>query len=65
MHLTLDRWAATYGKIFRFQLGPKSLLAIADSEAALHERPDRLSRPEPIEEVADSLRTKGVFAAER
>ena len=42
LHSTAERWSDSYGPIFRFDLGPRRVVALADVDAigaALRERP--------------------------
>jgi cytochrome P450/nitrite reductase/ring-hydroxylating ferredoxin subunit len=67
MHVTLERWAATYGPMFLLRFGPRKVLVIADPklvEPIYRARPDVYRRPSQIEDIFEELRVAGVFSAE-
>lgn len=67
LHLVLEKWAATYGQIFTYRLGPQRVLAIADAtiaEQLLRDRPDTYRRPAIVEPVFREMGVAGVFSAE-
>lgn len=66
-HLALEEWAARYGPVFRFRLGPNAIVAIARPEwieAVLRDRPDTFRRAPNVEPIFRELGVDGVFAAE-
>ena len=47
LHLTAEQWSRTYGECFRFRIGPRRILALANPEtiaAVLRDRPDGFHR---------------------
>jgi cytochrome P450 len=67
LHSTAERWSETYGPIFRFDLGPRRVVAVSDVEeigAMVRERPDGFRRWLDIEEEFRGTGFIGVFAAE-
>ncbi len=49
MHQTLEAWSREFGTMFRFRIGRRTLLAVADHElmsAVLRDRPDGFNRPQ-------------------
>jgi cytochrome P450 len=68
LHAILERWCERHGSVFRFDLGRRRIVAIADVDAintALRERPDGFRRQREVESVTRELiGTVGVFAAE-
>ncbi len=67
-HAIAEGWCERYGPIFRFDLGPRRIVAIADAEeinTVLRERPDGYRRWREIESVAEELAgSVGVFHVE-
>ncbi|MBI2802158.1 MAG: cytochrome P450 [Gammaproteobacteria bacterium] len=66
-HRQLERWADAYGPTYRFSLGPRSLVVIADAEAigvVLRERPHLFGRRAELERVFDELGFNGVFSSD-
>jgi cytochrome P450 len=68
MHLDLERWAEQYGSLYRVQLGPRSVLVIADpamNAALLKDRPDAFRRDSKmIDVITEMTGVVGLFAAE-
>ncbi len=67
MHLTAEEWCEQYGPIFRFDLGPRRVVALGDADtinAVLRDRPDGFRRWSEILDIAEEMRNVGVFAAE-
>jgi cytochrome P450 len=67
MHSISERWCGRYGRIFRFDLGPRRVVAIGDVEAIntiMRERPDGFRRWHQLEEDARETGFAGVFVAE-
>jgi cytochrome P450/nitrite reductase/ring-hydroxylating ferredoxin subunit len=67
LHLVLEKWAATYGPMFTYRMGPQRVLAIADAalaEQLLRDRPDTYRRPSIVEPVFREMGVAGVFSAE-
>ena len=67
-HAIAEGWCERYGPIFRFDLGPRRIVVIADPEeinTVLRERPDGYRRWREIESVAQELAgSVGVFHVE-
>src|SRR5215203_1187614 len=67
MHLAAERWCEEYGPIYRFDLGPRRVVVIGDSDAineVLRDRPDGFRRWSEILEINEETGYVGVFAAE-
>jgi cytochrome P450 len=66
LHLTAERWSRSYGEYFRFRIGPRQILALANPEtiaAVLRDRPDGFHRTERLSAIADDMGFNGVFSA--
>jgi cytochrome P450 len=66
LHLTAERWSRTYGEYFRFRIGPREILALANPEtiaAVLRDRPDGFHRTERLTDIANDMGFNGVFSA--
>ena len=66
LHLTAEEWSRTYGEYFRFRIGPRQFLAVANPDtiaALLRERPDGFHRSERLSAIADDMGFNGVFSA--
>ena len=66
LHLTAEKWSRTYGEYFRFRIGPRPFLAVANPEtiaALLRDRPDGFHRSERLSAIADDMGFNGVFSA--
>lgn len=66
-HRQLERWADTYGPVYRMNLGPNVFVAFSDVEAAnllLKERPHAFGRRVALEKVFEELGFNGVFSAD-
>ncbi|HJS76687.1 MAG TPA: cytochrome P450 [Burkholderiales bacterium] len=66
LHLTAEKWSRTYGEYFRFRIGPRLFLAVANPEtiaAVLRDRPDGFHRGERLSAIADDMGFNGVFSA--
>jgi cytochrome P450 len=68
IHQQIERWVKDYGPYFRFQLGNRHILAIADHAAMgtlLRDRPDGFRRTKKLAEVSAEIGSAvGVFGAE-
>lgn len=68
MHLVAERWSDVYGPIYRFDIGRRRLVVVADPDVintVLRERPDGFRRWTEIETITREMwGTPGVFAAE-
>jgi cytochrome P450 len=68
VHQILENWAREYGRYFRFELGTRQFLVVADHEvvgAVLRDRPDGFRRTVRLENVAREMGlAPGLFGAE-
>jgi cytochrome P450 len=68
IHQQVERWVKEYGPYFRFQLGSRRILAIADHQAMgtlLRDRPDGFRRTKKLAEISAEIGSAvGVFGAE-
>ena len=67
LHLTVEGWYERYGPIFRFDLGPRPVVAVGDLEeinAILRDRPDGFRRWREVQTVLDEMGISGVFSEE-
>jgi len=63
----VEEWCQRYGPIFRFDVGPRKVVALSDPDdinAILRDRPDSFKRGADIETVFREAGTGGVFSAE-
>jgi cytochrome P450 len=67
LHQGVEAWSREFGPFFRFRLGRRTLLGIADHEAlsaALRDRPDGFRRTKHLETIGLEMgMTPGVFSA--
>ena len=66
-HRQLERWAETYGAVYRFALGPNQFIAVSDVDAINHmlrERPHLFGRRVALEKIFAELGFNGVFSAD-
>jgi len=67
VHAQVEAWAREFGPCFRFRLGPRNFLALADHEliaAVLRDRPDGFRRSERLELVGREMGLPaGVFGS--
>ena len=67
MHLIAERWSRSYGDYFRFRIGPREILAVANPEtiaAMLRDRPEGFSRTTRLSAIANDMGFSGLFSAE-
>ena len=67
LHAQLEGWAEELGPLYRFAIGPRRMMVVADRamiDAILRARPDTFSREAGVEPVFRELRMPGVFSAE-
>lgn len=66
-HLVLEDWAAMYGSLYVYHMGPHPVLVISDSvltEQILRARPETYRRLGNVEPVFAEMGVSGVFSAE-
>lgn len=66
LHLIVEGWSRTYGEYFRFRIGPRQLVGVANPETIaqlLRDRPDGFHRSQRLSEIADDMGFNGVFSA--
>lgn len=66
LHLIAEDWSRTYGDVFRFRIGQRQILALANPDtiaAVLRERPDGFHRTERLSAIADDMGFNGLFSA--
>jgi cytochrome P450 len=67
IHQTVEAWAREFGPFFRFRLGKRTLLGVADHEAlsaVLRDRPDGFRRTKHLETIGLEMGlAPGLFAA--
>jgi cytochrome P450 len=67
LHRVLQRWADEFGSLYKFQLGQKPVLVVADPElnqTILRNRPKLYARLGTIDPVFKEMGITGVFSAE-
>ncbi len=67
LHLAVERWSERYGPIFRFDLGPRRIVGIADTDAineVLRDRPHGFGRWREIGRVFEEQGMPNVFSVE-
>src|SRR5690606_25580331 len=58
-HRCLERWCDEYGSIFRFRIGPRSIVVVAEPETIkrmFRERPDLFRRTRRLQEAVAEMR---------
>jgi len=66
-HLLLEDWARTYGPIYRFKLGPQTVVVVSEADAmmrVLRERPQGFRRHFAIRPIFREMGIDGLFSAE-
>ena len=67
LHQNVEAWHREFGPVFRFNLGRRTLLGLADHEAiaaALRDRPEGFRRTRQLERIGHEMGlTPGVFGA--
>ena len=67
LHLVLEAWAAKYGPIYQFRLGPRRIVVTNDPtliEESHRARPELFRRQAHMDDILAELGIKGVFNAE-
>ncbi|ALA56956.1 cytochrome P450 [Nitrospira moscoviensis] len=67
LQLVLERWAETYGSLYKFQIAHKPVIAVSDTDLineVLKKRPAAYRRLASIEPVLKEMGINGVFSAE-
>jgi cytochrome P450 len=67
LHRVLEHWCDEFGTLYRFRVGPKPVIVVADPELIQHilrNRPKLFRRLGTIEPVAKEVGVNGVFSAE-
>src|SRR3954464_4131099 len=67
LHLAIERWGRRYGPVFRFSMGPRTVVGFTEPDAIgqiLRERPDGYRRWREVEGVATELGIVGPFTSE-
>lgn len=67
MHLQMEAWAQTHGRLFCVKVAGQRLLAVNDtalSQQLLRDRPDRFRRLRTLEPIAIELGMHGLFSSE-
>jgi cytochrome P450 len=66
MHLVAEGWRKRYGDYYRFRIGRREMVVVADPEAIaamLRDRPDGFRRTRRLAAIADEMGFNGVFTA--
>jgi len=66
LHLIAEDWSRKYGECFRFRIGPRQILALANPDTiatVLRERPDGFHRTERLSAIANDMGFNGLFSA--
>ena len=66
LHLVAEEWSRKYGDYFRFRMGQREIVALANPEiiaGVLRERPDGFRRTERLSAIAEDMGFNGLFAA--
>ena len=66
LHLIAEKWSRTYGDYFRFRIGPRQVVVLANPEtiaAALRDRPDGFQRTSRLTRISKEMGFNGVFSA--
>lgn len=67
LHRILEQWCKLYGPVYKFRIGHKTVVVVADPDLVnevLRSRPKAYRRLSSIEAVARELGVNGVFSAE-
>jgi len=67
LHEILEGWAERYGPLYRYRMGPRSVVVVSDphlSQQVLRQRPETFRRLSNVEPVFAEMGIAGVFSAE-
>ena len=67
LHVMIEQWGRRYGPVFRFSMGPRTVVGFTEPDAIgqiLRERPDGYRRWREVEGVATELGIVGPFTSE-
>ena len=63
----LERWAARYGSIYAFRVGPTPIITVSEPRLIDHlmrDRPEACRRPQNLDRIIAEIGVRGVFNAE-
>lgn len=66
-HQRLERWADQYGNLYRFRMGPRSIVVTSDADTIkrmFRERPDLFRRTRRLADAVSEMRFNGLFSSE-
>ena len=66
-HRHLEQWSDEFGPIYRFRIGPRKIVVVAEPETVkrmFRERPDVFRRTRSLEAATKEMRLNGLFSAE-
>lgn len=66
-HQRLERWADQYGNLYRFRMGPRSIVVTSDVDTIkrmFRERPDLFRRTQRLADAVSEMRFNGLFSSE-
>jgi cytochrome P450 len=66
LHLIAEEWSRRYGDAFRFRIGRRQFVALANPDtiaAVLRDRPNTYQRPERLSAIANDMGFNGLFSA--
>lgn len=67
LHVIVEEWCRRYGPVFRFDIGPRRVVAIGDAaeiNTILRDRPDGFRRWRELQAVTGEMGIAGVFSEE-
>src|SRR4051794_29912001 len=67
LHVIIEQWGRRYGPVFRFAMGPRTVVGFTEPDAInqiLRERPDGYRRWREVESVATEIGIVGPFTSE-
>ncbi len=66
-HQRLERWADEFGNLYRFRMGPRSIVVTSDADTIkrmFRERPDLFRRTRRLADAVSEMRFNGLFSSE-